>query len=140
MQTETQPGFKVRPIGWEEACEIMQPLFDGREHWIAVIHATAVDLLIQIENRYYAGEKNADLTLICTTWRGQPYGLVAMRKRHMLAYQYASLLRQAGNMKIRERELLRRDVMVVAPFWLVDGDAMELAARLLDRRDLAMAA
>jgi hypothetical protein len=40
---------------------------------------------------------------------------------------------------ISERELLRRDVMVVAPFWLVDGDAMELAARLLDRRDLAMA-
>jgi hypothetical protein len=140
MQTETQPGFEVRPIGWEQAIEVLKPLYDGREHWIAVIHATAVHLLIEIENRYYAGERNQDLTLICTTWRGQPYGLVAMRKRHMFAYQYASLLRQAGNMKISERELLRRDVMVVAPFWLVDGDAMELAARLLDRPELAVAA
>jgi len=63
-----------------------------------------------------------------------------MRKRNMLAYQYASLLRQTGNTKISVRELLRRDVMVVAPFWLVDGDSMELAARLLDRHDLAMSA
>jgi hypothetical protein len=138
--TETEQGFKATPIDWKRACEILRPLYDGREHWIVVIHATAVNLLSAIEDRYYAGERIQDLTLICTTWRGQPYGLVAMRKRNMLAYQYASLLRQAGNTKISERELLRRDVMVVAPFWLVDGDAMELAARLLDRRNLAMAA
>ena len=140
MQTETQPGFKATPLDWKRACEILRQLFDGREHWIAVIHATAAGLLSAIEDRYYAGERNQDLTLICTTWRGQPYGLVAMRKRHMLAYQYASLLRQAGNVKISERELLAKDVMVVAPFWLVDGDAMELAAKLLDRPELAIAA
>jgi|SoiMethySBSTD1v2_1073268.scaffolds.fasta_scaffold1524266_2 hypothetical protein len=137
--SDEAPGLRITPLDWEETARIVGEKYAGREHWIAVVHASAAGLIAEIEEKYYAGEKDADLTLICVDWRGQSYYLAAMRKRHMLGYQYSSLLRRF-NIRINERELLAKDVMIVAPFWLVDGDTQALVNKLLDRGDLAMEA
>jgi|SRR5882672_395872 len=134
---ETQDGYKVRPLTWPDARSIMRPLFDGREHWTMVIHGSALRLLIEIEERYYTGERNPDLTVIATFHRGQPFALVAARKRHMPAYKLASMLRQFTDVRLSERELLKRDLLIVAPDPLMDA-ATELAASLLSSDDLAM--
>jgi hypothetical protein len=137
MQTETQPGLKVTPIGWEQTREILKPLFDDRRHWIIVAHILASPLITTIEQKYYLGDKNADFTLITTFWRGQVYALVAARKRWMQPYQLRSLIKQMTKLHIGELE--RRDLYVPAPPQFLD-DAIDLAAYIFDRPELAIAA
>jgi hypothetical protein len=134
---ELPSGYRVRPLTWQEGRAIMRPLFNGREHWTMVIHGSAVRLLIEIEERYYTGKQNADLIVITAFHRGHPFAIVAAKKRHMLAHQYASLLRQITGAQITERTLLKRDLEIIAPPWAMEA-ATELVVKLLSGDDLAM--
>src|SRR5262245_37853797 len=65
MNTTTlKPRWPIRPLTWREGCEILRTKFTDHAHWLIVIHGSAARLLIEIEERYYAGEKNQDFTLI----------------------------------------------------------------------------
>jgi len=140
MEIENDPGFRVRPIGWEETREILRPLYDDREHWILVAHVEASRLIREIERKYYLGDKNADFTLITGFWRGETYALCAFRKRRMRPYQLASLLRQVAGFKISDAEAAAKDFFIPAPTPLMQ-DAVDLALYLFDRpAGLAMAA
>jgi hypothetical protein len=136
---ERGEGLCVTPIGWEKTREILIEKFNNREHWVLIVHALKARLIVEIEERYYAGEKNQGLTLTVAFQTGQPFSLVAARKRHMRGYQLASLLRQVAGYHTSERELLARDLLIVAPDALM-GAATELANTLLTRGDLAMEA
>jgi len=140
MQTETQLGFKVRPHTWEEIREIFLPKYHDHQHWFLILSAHAAPLLTKIEEKYYQGEKNADLTVAITFHRGMAYAIVAARKRHMFNYQLGSLLRQFTLTKISDKEILRRDFIVSTPLDFVN-DAADLLPKLLGDppgNDLAM--
>jgi len=136
--TENQASPQIRVIGWQEVREIMADKFNDREHWMMIVHGSAAHLLIEIEERYYSGDRNKDFTLITCVECGEVFGVIAARKRHMLAYQLVSLLRQVADAHISEREVLQRDVGIVAPDWSMDA-AMELTTRLFTHDDLAIA-
>ena len=133
---ETRDGCKIRPLTWREGHEILREKFSDREHWMMIVHGSAVCLLIEIEQRYYAGDRNGDFTLITAFHRGHLFAVVAAKKRHMPAYKFASMLRQYTDVRLSERELLRRDLLIIAPDALMDA-ATELAFELLSN-DLAM--
>ncbi|HKQ90194.1 MAG TPA: hypothetical protein VJZ77_05900 [Blastocatellia bacterium] len=136
QETNIQSGWPVCLIDWPDARAILEEKFDDREHWLLIIHGSAMRLLVEIEGRYYADERNKDFTVIAAIHCGHPFSIVAARKRHMLAYQLVSLLRQFTDAHISEREVLQRDVGIVAPDWAMDA-AMELT-RLFTRDDLAI--
>src|SRR5262245_37489306 len=50
--TTEQPGLRVTPIDWDETVRILGEKYEGREHWIAVVHASAVPLIVEIEEKY----------------------------------------------------------------------------------------
>lgn len=138
MNTETQSCWPIRPLTWREGREILREKFAGHAHWLIVIHGSAAKLLIEIEERYYAGEQNQDFTLITGLHCGHVFAVVAAKKRHMPAYKLASMLRQYTDVRLSERELLRRDLLIVAPGDYLMDAATELAASLLSNDDLAM--
>lgn len=139
MQTTTVQGrWSVRPLDWEEGRAILRPLFADSEHWLMILHASGGRLLIEIEDRYFTDEKNPDLTVIAAVHRGQPFVLVAAKKCHMSARQYAKLLRQFTDISISARDLRERDLNIIAPDALMDA-ATELAVMLLSNDDLALA-
>jgi hypothetical protein len=129
----------IRPIDLSEAREVLGQKFADREHWMLIVHGSAVGFLIEIERRYYAREKNSDFTLITYVEGGEVFGVVAAKKRHMLGYQLISMLRQFTNVRMSEREILRRDVIVAAPGEALIKAALRLADRLLANDDLAIA-
>jgi hypothetical protein len=135
MKTTLKPP-PIRPIDLSEARAILRTKFTGHAHWLMAIHGNAAKLLIEIEQRYYSGEKNSDFTLITGFHCGHVFAVVAAKKRHMPAYKLASMLRQYTDVRLSERELLRRDLLIVAPDALMDA-ATELAFELLSN-DLAM--
>jgi hypothetical protein len=137
--TTLQPRPPIRPIDLSEARAILGPMFESREFWFLIAHGTATPFLIEIEKRYYAGEKNEDFTLITFCRVGEVFAVVAAKKRHMLGYQLVSMLRQFTTMRMSEREILRRDLIIVAPDDVVIKAALELADRLLVNDDLAIA-
>jgi hypothetical protein len=132
-------GLRVKPVDWDSTKEILRPLFDAGDHWIIVAHLSASSLISTIERKYYTDEKNADLILIMSAWRGSMYGLCAAKKKHMRPYQLASWVRQITGMKIGDSELTTRDLIVTAPPALIP-DAQDLAAYLFNGTDLAIAA
>jgi hypothetical protein len=139
MNTTTiKPRWPIRPLTWREGCEILRTKFTDHAHWLIVIHGSAARLLIKIEERYYAGEKNQGFTLITGFHRGLVFAVVAAKKRHMPAYKLASMLRQYTDIRLSEREILSRDLLIVAPDWAMNA-ATELAFKLLSNDDLAMA-
>ncbi|MGH9852505.1 MAG: hypothetical protein ACREBD_21935 [Blastocatellia bacterium] len=133
--TNVQSCWPVRLMDRSEARAILKEKFDNREHWLLVIHGSAAPLMIEIEQHYYSGEKNADFTVITCVHRGEVFGVIAAMKKHMLAYQLLSMLRQATDARLSERELLRRDLVIVAPGEVLVTAAMELANRLLSIAD-----
>jgi len=141
MNTTTlQPRWPIRPINLSEARTILGEKFADREHWMLIVHGSATPFLIEIEKRYYAGEKNSDFTLITYVEGGEVFGVVAAKKRHMLGYQLVSMLRQITNVGMSEREILRRDLVVIAPGETLIMAALRLVDRLFWRKDeLAMA-
>lgn len=139
-ETKKGEGLCVKPIGWSETSAILKPLFDGRAHWILVCHILAFPLVREIERKYYLGPKNDDFTLITGYWQGQMYALCAFRKRWMQGYQLASILRQWTSAKVRDAEMARRDLFVSAPTAQTEAAAIELAAYLFDRQEMAIAA
>ena len=143
MNNSTTPqateGLRLRPIDWDATREILGPLFDAGDHWIIVAHHLAIPLVVRIEEKYYPGDKNGDITLIVVCWRGHMYVLAAAKKKHMQAYQLASLLRQVTGLKISDAETESRDVNISVPSALIE-DATELAVFLFDGRELAIAA
>src|SRR5262245_59311678 len=139
MDTKTlQPHWPIRPIDLSEARTILGEKFTDREHWMLIVHGSATPFLIEIEKRYYAGEKNEDFTLITFCRVGEVFAVVAAKKRHMLGYQLVSMLRQFTSMRMSEREILRRDLIIVAPGEVLIKAALRLADRLLAEDDLAM--
>jgi hypothetical protein len=135
---EAQDGYRVRPLTWQEGREILREKFNDREHWMMIVHGSAVRLLIEIEQRYYAGDRNGDFTLITGFHRGHVFAVVAAKKRQMPAYKLASMLRQYTDVRLSERELLRRDLLIVAHGDYLMDAATELACKLLSN-GLAMA-
>jgi len=139
MSTTTiQSRWPIRPIDLSEARAILEEKFTNHKHWVVVAHGSAVRLLIEIESKYYAGAMNQDFTLITYVERGLVFAVVAARKRHMLPYQLTSMLRQFTDVRLSEREILRRDLLIVAPDWAMDA-ATELECKLLSNDELAMA-
>jgi hypothetical protein len=139
MKTKTEAKPVTGLLEEEEVRETLRKKFNDRDHWMMIVHGSAASLMIEIESRFYAGEKNDDFTVITSIHQGQVFGLVAAKKKHMLSYQLISMLRQVTDVHLSERELLRRDLVVVAPGQLV-GMATELANKLLSTTsdDLAM--
>ena len=125
----TTEGLKVAMLGWEEAREVLAPLYRGRKHWIIVAASEALPLIQAIEERYYAGDRNGDLTIITGSFRGRMYVLAAAKKRWMQGYQVSSLLRQMVHYKTSESELRERDLLITARDGLLQ-DAFDLAASL----------
>jgi hypothetical protein len=139
MNTTTlQPHSPIRPIDLSEARAILAEKFIGREHWMMIVHGSAVPFLVEVERKYYSGDRNKDFTLITYVEGGEVFGVVAAKKRHMLGYQLASMLRQFTNVRLNEREMLRRDLIVVAPGKVLIAAALQLADALLAKDDLAM--
>jgi hypothetical protein len=136
--TPLQPRGPIRPIDWPEARAIFGEKFSSGEHWTLILHGSAVGLLIEIEERHYLGDRNADLTVMTTFHRGQPFVIVAARKRWMPARQLQSVWRQFAGAHISELDLLSRDLLILAPDGAM-GVADYLAVRLLAKDDLAMA-
>jgi hypothetical protein len=129
MQTATETqGLKIQPVNWEESRKILADKFNDREHWILIVHSLASRLLVEIEQRYYTGEKSRDWTMVVAEHCGQSFTVVAARKRHMHPYQFASLLRQVIKIHMGERDLLKRYFQIMAP-----SEAMDLAYEVADR-------
>src|SRR5262245_13503670 len=139
MTTTTHPRQPIRPIDLSEARAILQPLAASNEFWMAVVYGMEAPFLVEVETKYYSGEKNRDFTLITFVEDGQVFAIVAARKRHMLAYQLKSMLRQYADVHITERELLRGDAIIIAPGPANIRAALASAKKLLfDAGDLAL--
>jgi len=138
--TSLQGPGPIRPIDWPEARAIFEEKFSSGECWILILHGSAVGLLIEIEERYYLGDRNADLTVMTFGAGWQAFIIVAARKRHMLAYQLKSMFRQYADIHITDRELLRGDAIIIAPGPANIQMAVTLANKLLFHtdNDLAM--
>ena len=137
MQTTDLPGYRIRPLDWPEARGILRSLFEDHEHWILVLHGSAAKLLVEIEQRYYFGERTADFTVITAIHHGEAFGIVAASKKWMRPYQLVSLLRQITVVRISEREMIRKDLGIIAPDRGMNA-AEQLAISLLASDDLAI--
>jgi len=140
METTTpQNRWPIRPIDLSEARELFKSKLEANEDWLMIVHAiTSSQLLIEIENRYYGGPKNQDFTIISYIEGREVFALVIAKRRHVQAYQLASMIRKHSEQKISERELSGRSVIVIAPGERLITTAAQLVVRLLGKDELAM--
>ena len=125
-------GRNIHLVEWEDVRPILKAKSDDGEHWLALIHSSTPGLMVEIAARFYDDDKMADFTMVCVRWRGVRYNLLAMRKRHMLVNQYASLLRRFG-LHLREREILRKPLLIFVPTELPPADVFALAELAFER-------
>jgi hypothetical protein len=119
------------PAGLAEAREVMRPLYASREFWLLVAHAEAFRLPLAIALKYYRNAGTADFVTVPAMVNGEAFVAIAMRKRRMMNWQYNSLLRQVSKIRLTDREVASRDLLVVArPEHLDNGT--NLAAALFD--------
>lgn len=103
--------------------------YHGHEHWVMVFDRESAPVLEIIRNKYYSAAGPEDFEAVddagCV--------LVTARKRKMLGYQLGSILRQCAGLRISDREIIKRDVIIAS------RDAMRITAAavakaLLERR------
>jgi hypothetical protein len=111
MTTE-EPWGRLRPVTFEETCELFRKRFDGREHWMFVLDAESNRILVTFEEKYYSPNLD-DLDVALMEFEGIPFVLVAARKKRMLAWRLGSLLRQLADVRLSEREIVARDCLIV---------------------------
>jgi hypothetical protein len=127
MRTETTDAthWIERAKGLEEARELLRPKFEGREHWLLVVHRDALALPTTIAAKYYSDAGREDWTALGGLVNGDLFAVFAMRKRRMMNWQYNSLLRQVAGTRMSDREVSMRDLLVVAaPDWLDAGTGL----------------
>jgi hypothetical protein len=110
MQT-AKKLFESIPL--TEASRIFRDLFENHEYWIAVFNPGSQPLIEAIERKYYPGARDEDFLIMAALWEGKIFGLMAARKRMMLAHQFQSLIRQVAKMNLSEREVLSKDCLIV---------------------------
>ncbi len=132
MKTATiEPWTLAREEGLEEARALLRPKFEGREHWLLLVHRDALALPATIAAKYYGGAGREDWMALGGLVNGDLFAVFAMRKRKMMNWQYNSLLRQVAGTRMSDREVSMRDLLIVAaPAWLDAGTG--LAAALFD--------
>src|SRR5262245_39886331 len=116
MDTTTLPGRSpIRPIDLSEARELLQEKFASKEFWTMIVHGSATGLLVEIETKFYSGDRNQDFTLVTYIEDNEVFAVVCARKKWMLAYQLSSMLRRFSEVKISEKNIHRRDLAIIAP-------------------------
>lgn len=110
--TEEKPWIRLRPISYEQTCELFRERFNGHEHWMFVLDAESNRLLVAFEEKYYTPNLD-DLGVALMEFEGIPFVLVAARKKRMLAWKLGSLLRQLADIRLSEREIVARDCLIV---------------------------
>lgn len=102
------------PAGLAEVRDLLRPRFESREHWIFIVDAPALAAIDRIATKYYGGAPVEDFAAIPAMVNGEPFAIVAARKRRMLAYQLGSLLRRMTRIRLTDRDLVARDLHIIA--------------------------
>jgi hypothetical protein len=110
--TSEEPWTRLRPISFEETCELFRERFNGHEYWMFVLDAESNRLLVTFEEKYYSPNLD-DLDVALMEFEGIPFVLVAARKKRMLAWKLGSLMRQLADIRLSEREIVSRDCLIV---------------------------
>lgn len=94
----------------ETTMEQFRQRFESGQFWTLVFDQGALPVLDQIRSWYYRNAPAEDLQAV--EFGG--FTIVSARKRHMQAWQLASILRQTGQTRLTEREIRKRDVLIIA--------------------------
>jgi hypothetical protein len=137
VTTPTNQPTALRALDWDAIRARLKPLYDSREYWLSIVHVDGVKLLDAVARHYQGGE---GLTVFLIYEAGRPFAVFAARKRHMLAREFAELLRKALGVDIDARVLVERDVQIMTPNEAMDAVAEAIAARLFADQGLALAA
>lgn len=120
--------------GLDEARALLRPRFANGEFWLLIADKDAFILLERIAAKYYRGASVDDWAAIPAMVNGGAFAVVAARKRLMMNWQLGSLLRQIVGIKLSDREVAGRDLLITtAPQRLDQGT--HLAAALFDDPD-----
>ena len=122
-----------------EARETLHPLYTSREHWLLITDGEGCAVADKIRRKYYNDAPLSDWAAYPAIVNGVRLVVVAARKRRMLAYQLNSILRQMTTARLSDRELVGRDIVMVADPARLDA-CTRLIVALFDESGLAMAA
>lgn len=120
-------ALKIKPLAVAAARDLLRARFDGHEHWILIVDRDSGLIPRWIEDKYYRNQASQDFDIIIALFQGSMFGVVAARKRKMLAHQLASILRQMAGIRLTEREIVSHDTLLI-----VDPRRMDAAARLVE--------
>ena len=132
---------QMKPASFDEMSNKVRERLNSGEFWILVFDSISVEVLEILERRFYFGEAASDLDVMIL--RDSAFGLffVSARKRRMRDFELISILRQRTMIRLKERSLLNRNLIICATPQRID-DATALTRSMLhpDSVNLAMVA
>ena len=114
-----------------DARDYLRAIFAGGEHWLFIVDGPATAVVSRIASRYYDGAETADFAAVPAMVNGDQFTVVVARKRRMPGYKLNSLLRQMTRARMTDREVVARDLFVIAEPRRLDAGT-NLAAALFD--------
>jgi hypothetical protein len=130
-------GDNLTPITWKRAREIMRPVANDEEYFLAAFYVfSAAWLFMAIQARH----KDAEMHAVCSLWNGHPFIIAAMNRRCLSEEEYAAMVHLFTLMPFDASELKHGFAHIASPEFAMEAAVEMMLDLLADGGNLAMAA